>query len=92
VAVAGSTGGLIIALDRMPPITRTGKHRIQLRLQHRLNEVAHPLAQAGFDRVEPIVEKIGGSLSPTMIDIGIQSSYGHGVVSCPTLQRRMIRG
>ena len=78
--MAGNTGDIIV-LDRMTSITGTCKHRIQFGLQHRLDEAAHPITQARFDRVKPIVEKIGGSLSRTMIGIGIHGSLRHGVVS-----------
>lgn len=92
VTVAGNTGGLVIALRRMPPVAGAGKHRVQFCRQHRLDEAAHPFAQARFDGVKPVVEKIVRRLSLTMIGIGIHGNHGHGVVSCPTLQRRMIRG
>jgi hypothetical protein len=32
--------------------------RLELDLDHRLDELAHPIAQADFDRIKPIVEKM----------------------------------
>src|SRR5215470_3733077 len=32
--------------------------RLELGLDHRLDELAHPIAQADFDRIKPIVEKM----------------------------------
>src|SRR4030095_7881543 len=46
----------------------------------------------GLDRVEPIVEKINSHLGRWLQRITLRGKVHHGVVSSPTLQRRMIRG
>ena len=43
-------------------VARAGECRLQLGLDHRLDELAHPIAQAGFDRIKPIVEKMARRL------------------------------
>jgi hypothetical protein len=73
--VTCDTDDVIVVLDRMSPVTRTGEHRLRFNLQHRLDKAARPLAQATLDRVEPVVEKRGGSFSPTMIGMGIHGSH-----------------
>lgn len=35
------------------PCPGPGKHRIQVGLEHCLDEAVHPFAQAGFDRIKP---------------------------------------
>jgi transposase InsO family protein len=39
-------------------ITGTGKHRVQLGLEHRLDEAAHPLAQTSFDRIKNVASTL----------------------------------
>ena len=38
-------------------VARPGERRLEFAFDHRLDELAHPAAQAGFDRVKPVVEK-----------------------------------
>jgi hypothetical protein len=38
------------------------QRRVELALNHRLDEITYPLAQPDFDRVKPIVEKVDCSL------------------------------
>jgi len=45
-----------------------------------------------FDRIEPIVEKLGSRLFSTLRGMRLRNIAGHGVVSDPALQRWMIRG
>ena len=40
-----------------PAVARAHQCRIQLALDHRLDEFAHPIAHSSFDRIEPVVEK-----------------------------------
>ena len=46
----------------------------------------------GLDRVEPIVKKINSHFGRGLQRIRLRGIVRHGVVSSPTLQRRMIRG
>ena len=78
----------IVLLRSAPAVARTRQRRGKFRLQHRLDEAAHPRPHAVLDRVEPIIEK--QSLSgPGRLLRGI---LDHGVVSVPARQRRDHRG
>jgi hypothetical protein len=61
--------------------------RLQGFCKHRAAAV-HGIAQ----EIEPIVEKLGSRLSFTLRGMRLRDIAGHGVVSGPALQRRMIRG
>jgi hypothetical protein len=39
-------------------VARAGKHCFELALDHRLNELAHPIPHTGFDRIKPVIEKM----------------------------------
>ena len=45
-----------------PGIARAGKSRVELAPDHRLDEIANPIAQAGLDRIKPVVEEINRRL------------------------------
>src|SRR5207245_1349666 len=49
-------------------VARARERRLELALDHRLDELAHPVAQAGFDRIKPIVEKIDRRLGCRLQD------------------------
>jgi hypothetical protein len=44
----------------VPPLTNAveGRPEASLALDHRLDELTHPVAQTGFNRIKPIVEKM----------------------------------
>jgi hypothetical protein len=50
------------------------------------------LRMFGLDRIKPIAEKINSLLGRWLQRIRLRGIVRHGVVSSPTLQRRMIRG
>jgi hypothetical protein len=60
VPVAGDTSRPVAILD-VPrwaaAIARAGKCRLELALDHRLDELPHPIPQPGFDRIKPVIEK-----------------------------------
>ena len=61
VPVAGDTARAIGILDiRLwaAAVVRASERRLELALDHRLDEFAHPVRQPGFDRINPIVEKM----------------------------------
>src|SRR5437879_12287829 len=64
----------------------------QLAFDHGLDEAAHPITHHGFNRVEPIVEKIHSRISDRLRGIMLRGNALHGVVSYPALLRRVIRG
>ena len=66
-----------------------GKRRVELGFDHRLDELAHPIAQTGFDRIKPIVEKRDRRLRLRMQNRRLRAIVGHGVVStgAPTPDR-----
>ena len=55
--IASPIGTLLLRL-RPAAIARTADRRLELGLDHRLDELAHTVAQTGLDRVKPHVEKI----------------------------------
>jgi len=55
--------------------------RLELGLDHRLDELAHPIAQADFDRIKPIVEKMDRRLGLRLQGCRVRAIAGHGVVS-----------
>jgi hypothetical protein len=57
-----------------------------------MDEFPNPIAQASFDRVKPIVEKVDSCLGCGLRGLKLRGNVRHGVVSSPALQRRMIRG
>src|SRR5438445_12111939 len=57
------------------------QYRLELGLDHRLDELAHPIAQADFDRIKPIVEKMDRSLGLRLQGCRVRAIAGHGVVS-----------
>jgi hypothetical protein len=38
-------------------VARADERRLELALDHRLDELAHPIPQPGFDRIKPVIEK-----------------------------------
>jgi hypothetical protein len=66
--------GLLARARRNSPVARSGQHRLQLLLlHHRLDEIAHPAAHSKFDRVKPVVEKLG--LSPLHVPRNQDARY-----------------
>src|ERR1700738_1395204 len=57
------------------------QYRLELGLDHRLDELAHPIAQADFDRIKPIVEKMDRRLGLRLQGCRVRAIAGHGVVS-----------
>jgi hypothetical protein len=65
---------------------------LQLALDHGLDDAAHMVAYLRFDRIKPVVEKMHSRCGGRLQGIRVRDIALHGVVSCPTLQRRVIRG
>src|SRR3954452_4819332 len=84
VAVAGETFRPIAILD-IPrwaaAVARTSQRRVELALNHRLDELTYPLTQPDFDRVKPIVEKMDHRLRFRLQGPRHRASVAHGVVS-----------
>src|SRR5215831_16496287 len=83
-AVAGETFRPIAILDIRrwaAAVARTSQRRLELALNHRLDELTYPLTQSDFDRVKPIVEKIHRRLRFRLQDRRRRANLGHGVVS-----------
>jgi hypothetical protein len=72
----------------MTSVARSRQCQVEFFLDHRTDEFPNPIAQASFDRVKPIVEKVEGCLG----SLERRGNVRHGVVSSPALRRRMIRG
>src|SRR5262249_5207454 len=77
---------------RPAPVPRPLQLLVQLALDHGLDKAAHPITHRGFNRIEPIIEKIHSCIGDRLRGIRLRGNALHGVVSYPTLKRRMIRG
>ena len=89
VAVAGNVRTCFIAGHLASPVTRPGKHRVELAADQLFDEVTRPSPHRGLDRIKPVVEKINSHLGCRLRRIRLRGMARHGVVSSPTLQRRM---
>ena len=73
------------------PIPRASERCIELTSDQFFDEPTHPFAHTALDRIKPVVEKVGRGLGCRRKRISSCGKVGHGVVSVPALQRRMIR-
>src|ERR1700756_5436473 len=62
-------------------VARASQRRLELALNHRLDELTDPLTQPDFDRVKPIVEKMNRRLRFRLQSRRCRAIGGHGVVS-----------
>jgi len=92
VAVAGKDRTFFIASNLASPVTRAGKHSVELAADHLFDELTRPSAHLALDRIKPVVKKTNSHLGCRLPRIRLRGIAHHGVVSSPTLQRRMIRG
>ena len=90
--MARDAGSCFIAGPLASFVTRPGQRGIEFAADQFFDELARPSPHLGLDRVKPVVEKINSQLSRRLRRIGLRGRPVHGVVSSPTLQRRMIRG
>jgi hypothetical protein len=74
------------------PVTRACQHRVKLTTDQLFDELTRASANLSLNRIKPVVEKMGRRLIDGLHGIGVRSMAGHGVVSGPARQRRMIRG
>jgi hypothetical protein len=92
--MAGRTGGYVLACSILcaPAIARSRQRRVKLIANHLLDQPANPLADPTLDWVKPIVKKMGVTLGRLLRKLRLHGNACHGVVSCPALQRQVIRG
>src|ERR1700674_1025838 len=62
-------------------VARARQCRLELGLDHRLDKLAHSIAQADFDRIKPIVEKMDRHLGLRLQGYRVRPIAGDGVVS-----------
>src|SRR6201997_2158227 len=62
-------------------VARASQRRLELALNHRLDELTDPLTQPDFDRVKPIVEEMNRRLRFRLQSRRCRAIVGHGVVS-----------
>src|SRR5207249_11812023 len=89
VPVAGDTARAIAILGiRLwaAAVARANQRRLELALDHRLNELTHPLTQPGFDGIEPIVEKMDRRRGFRLQGRRRRAIVGHGAVSTGVFQ------
>jgi hypothetical protein len=78
--------GLLARWRRNASIARPRQRRRELIFHHGLDELAHAIAHARFDRIKPIVvENVGYRLGCRLHGIRLRGMARHGVVSCPAL-------
>jgi hypothetical protein len=92
--MASHTNNSIIALLglRSPAIAGTRQSSVKFATNHLLDQPANTVTDPGLDRIKPIVEKMGVTLDRRMRKLRCGGNIFHGVVSCPALQRQVIRG
>jgi hypothetical protein len=92
--MAGNIRGNIAAIcsHRAPAIVRARQNGIKFAANHLFDQPANPVTDACFDRIKPIVEKMGVAFGRRLRKLGLRGNAGNGVVSCPALERRAIRG
>src|SRR5215472_875658 len=69
---------------RPAPVPRPLQLLVQLALDHGLDKAAHPITHRGFNRIEPIIEKIHRCIGERLRGIRLRGNALHGVVSYPT--------
>src|SRR6266496_4988233 len=77
-AIAGAARRL-----RVASVSGSLQGYAQLAFDHGLDKTAHPITNHGFNRVEPIVEKIYSRISDRLRGIMLRGNALHGVVSYP---------
>ena len=84
VPVAGDTARAIAILGiRLwaAAVAWASERPLELALDHRLDELTHPLTQPGFDWIKPIVEKMDRRFGFRLQGRRRRAIVGHGVVS-----------
>src|SRR5215510_1103802 len=71
---------------RPAPVPRPLQLLVQLALDHGLDKAAHPITHRGFNRIEPIIEKIHSCIGDRLRGIRLRGNALHGVVSYPDAQ------
>jgi hypothetical protein len=92
VATARHAATGLAAARLAPSITWPDQCGVELAANQLFDELPRPIANLRLDRIEPIVEKLGSRVCFTLRGISLRDTAGHGVVSGPARQRRMIRG
>ena len=92
--MAGNTNSNIAAIRmlRSPAIAWARQNGVQLAANHLFDQLANPVTDPAFDRVKLIVKKVGVTLRRRLRKLRLHGNACHGVVSCPALKRRVIRG
>jgi hypothetical protein len=92
--MAGNTRSSVatIRVPRLPAIAWARQNGVKLAANHLLDQPANPVTNPGLDGIKPIVEKMGVTLGRRMRKLRRRGNVFHGVVSCPALKRRVIRG
>jgi len=76
----------VAAIRRLgsPSIAWARKNGIKLAANHRFDQSTNPVTDPGFDRIKPIVEKMGITLGRRLQKLRRRGNGFHGVVSCLT--------
>jgi hypothetical protein len=91
-AVARNARSYFTAGHLTSPITWACQHSVELAADQLFDELTRSSPHFGLNRIKPVVEKINSHLGRRLQRIRLRGNARHGVVSSPTLQRRMIRG
>jgi hypothetical protein len=92
VAVARNAGPSFIAGPLASSVTRPCQRRVELAAEQFFDELTRSSPHFGLKRIKPVVKKINSHFGRWLQRIRLRCIVRHGVVSSPTLQRRMIRG
>jgi hypothetical protein len=63
------------------------EHRLELTLDHPLDEIAHPVAQTGLDRIKPLIDKTHRNRGVRTQNRQPRAVTGHRVVSTGAQRR-----
>ena len=85
---------LVARLRGAPAITGTRQNGVELVANELFDKSPHLLTQGRLDRIEPVAttKKLGTRFTCRLRTFKRRANAGHGVVSRPALQRRVIRG
>jgi hypothetical protein len=92
VAVARNARSSFTAGHLASPVTRACQYNVEFAADQLFDELTRSSPHLGLKRIKPIAEKINSHLGRRLQGIRLRGNARHGVVSSPTLQRRMIRG
>jgi hypothetical protein len=92
--MAGSARNSVhtIHVPRLPAIAWARQNGVKLAANYLVDQPPNLVTNPGLDGMKPSVEKMGLTLGRRMRKLRRRGNVLHGVVYCPALRRRVIRG